>query len=260
MRAARAAVAEAATATAPDRRPDPEGSVSGDRADGPERIERHARRVRWLHTATYTLTLALLFTGWWIALGGEGRPSPLARLSGIGDVSLHVWVGRALAALAVVILVLRRRGVASFARESARRDPGDGGWFLRWPWGASTGRFGRHEGRFDPGQRIANIVIVLGLVVLVVSGLWLTGVHGGPTFVWLNQVHRWSAIALTVVLAGHLLIAFGILPGYRGVWRAMHLGGRVRVDTARRVWPGWTERELRRASPGSGTSVADARG
>jgi hypothetical protein len=25
------------------------------------------------------------------------------------------------------------------------------------------------------------------------------------------------------------------------VWRSMHLGGRLRVDTAHRVWPGWTE-------------------
>ena len=24
----------------------------------------------------------------------------------------------------------------------------------------------------------------------------------------------------------------------------MHLGGRLRLDTARRVWPGWTERHI----------------
>jgi hypothetical protein len=42
-----------------------------------------------------------------------------------------------------------------------------------------------------------------------------------------------------------VLIALGVLPGYRGVWRSMHLGGRVAETTAKRVWPGWTERTLR---------------
>jgi hypothetical protein len=42
-----------------------------------------------------------------------------------------------------------------------------------------------------------------------------------------------------------VLVAIGVLPGYRGVWRAMFGGGRVREETARRVWPGWTERAMR---------------
>jgi hypothetical protein len=46
------------------------------------------------------------------------------------------------------------------------------------------------------------------------------------------------------VIVGHIVVAAGILPGYRGAWRSMHLGGRVSLDTARRLWPGWTERRL----------------
>jgi cytochrome b subunit of formate dehydrogenase len=214
-------------------------------------IERDGRRARRFHTATYLLTLALLLTGWWIALGGEGNPSPLARAFGVGDVTLHVWAGRALALLALVPLILGRRGIATFLRETFRRDPGDARWWARWPLGALAGRFGRHEGRFDPGQRIANVVLVGGLLVLTISGLWLTTVHGGPTFVWLNRVHTWTALVLTFAIAGHLVVALGVLPGYRGVWRAMHLRGRVPETTARRIWPGWTERELRAATTGS---------
>jgi formate dehydrogenase subunit gamma len=48
------------------------------------------------------------------------------------------------------------------------------------------------------------------------------------------------------LLIGHILIASGLLPGYRGVARAMHLGGRLRVAVARRVWPGWLERQVGR--------------
>jgi hypothetical protein len=66
-----------------------------------ERIERHPRRVRRFHGAVWVATLGLLVTGWWILLGGEGRPSPLARATGVADTRLHVWLGWALAALTV---------------------------------------------------------------------------------------------------------------------------------------------------------------
>jgi formate dehydrogenase subunit gamma len=196
----------------------------------------------------YLTTLPLLLTGWWLLVGGEGHPSPLSTLTGVADTRLHVWFGRALAFVVVLTLLLGRRAIASFARETFRRDPGDARWWRRWPSGALTGRFARHEGTFDPGQRVANVVIVGGLVVLTVTGVALTLLHGGPLFATLDRIHRIATIVVTPFLLGHLAIAFGILPGYRGVWRAMHLGGRVPEETSRRIWPGWTERALRRAS------------
>jgi formate dehydrogenase subunit gamma len=51
--------------------------------------------------------------------------------------------------------------------------------------------------------------------------------------------HRWATYLITPVLLGHILIAAGVLPGYRGVARSMHLGGRLPVEVARRLWPGW---------------------
>jgi formate dehydrogenase subunit gamma len=118
---------------------------------------------------------------------------------------------------------------------------------------ALTGRFRRHEGHFDPGQRIANIAIVALLVVLVASGVSLVIVDAGPAFAIANLVHRLATIAFTVVIVGHIVVAAGILPGYRGAWRSMHLGGLLRLDTARRLWPGWTERQL------AGETKPDAR-
>ena len=57
-----------------------------------------------------------------------------------------------------------------------------------------------------------------------------------------------------------LLIALGVLPGYRGVWRSMHFSGRIPIETAWRVWPGWTERALTREVPSveSATPAASA--
>ena len=147
------------------------------------KLERYSRSARRLHTAVYLLTLFLLATGWWLLVGREGEPSPVARLLGVPDAALHVWVGWGLAIAALLPLVLARRGVAAFMRETLRRDPGDLGWLLRWPLAIVTGRFARHEGHFDPGQRIANVAIVGLLVALIASGIGLVlvhfGLHGG---------------------------------------------------------------------------------
>jgi cytochrome b subunit of formate dehydrogenase len=207
-------------------------------------IERHGRRARRFHAAVYIVTLVLLFTGWWLLVGREGEPSLLARASGQPDTTIHQWFGWALVALATGPILVGRKGIATFVRETIRFDRGDAIWLMRWPGAVFSGRFGRHEGHFDPGQRVANVGIVSGLAILIASGVGLSLVAGGPVFIWLRQVHTWATFVVTPLVAGHVLMAIGVLPGYRGVWRSMHLGGRVPVETARRVWPGWTERTL----------------
>jgi formate dehydrogenase subunit gamma len=182
-------------------------------------IRRYNRRTRWLHAGVYVTVLA---TGWRLVGGQEGELRPLARLTGVADTTVHLWTGWALAVLTALTVVLGFRGVRTFAAESVRFDRTDLRWFLRWPAAVLTGRFGRHDGHFDPGQRIANIVLVLSLAVLVGSGVGLALVTGGPSFVVLRQVHRWATFIVTPVLIGHIVIASGILPGYRGVARAMH--------------------------------------
>jgi formate dehydrogenase subunit gamma len=208
-------------------------------------IERYRRRARRYHTAVYVATLLLLATGWWLLAGREGDPSPFASITGVSDVELHVWLGWALTLVALLPLPFALRGVATFVRETARVDKGDLAWLLRWPIAIVTGRFPRHEGHFDPGQRLANVAIVALLAVLVVTGIGLVVVKSGPVFALASAVHRLATIAFTIVIAGHVIVAAGVLPGYRGAWRAMHLGGRLRLETARRLWPGWTAREVR---------------
>ncbi|TMK94369.1 MAG: cytochrome b/b6 domain-containing protein, partial [Actinobacteria bacterium] len=151
-------------------------------ATGTDRIERYGRRTRWLHAAAYLTTLLLLGTGLWLLGGQEGHESILARALGVSDTRLHIWLGWALAAVVALGLIAGVRAIPTFLRESFRYDPGDGRWFLRWPRGVFTGRFGRHEGEFDPGQRIANLVIVAGLLILVITGIGLTTLHGGQLF------------------------------------------------------------------------------
>jgi formate dehydrogenase subunit gamma len=115
-------------------------------------IERYRRSTRRYHTAVYVATLLLLATGWWLLAGREGAPSPLASITGVPDVQLHVWLGWGLVVVAVIPLPFAVRGIATFVRETIRVDSGDVRWLVRWPIGVITGRFPRHEGHFVPAS------------------------------------------------------------------------------------------------------------
>ncbi|HEV2782264.1 MAG TPA: cytochrome b/b6 domain-containing protein [Actinophytocola sp.] len=215
----------------------------------PEIVRRNNARTRWFHAGVYLTVLVLLFTGWWLTLGEEGEPSVLSELFGIPDTELHTNIGWVFAGLAALGVVLGWRAAWTLVVDSVRFRRSDLGWFARWPAAVFTGRFGRHEGHFDPGQRIMNVILVGTLLALIVSGVGLVTVSGGPEFVLYNKIHRWSTYLLTPALAGHIIVASGVLPGYHGAWRAMHLGGRLRTTVARRLWPAWLERQQGTSEP-----------
>ncbi|MGP3918395.1 zf-HC2 domain-containing protein [Nonomuraea sp. 10N515B] len=204
--------------------------------------ERYDRRTRWFHAGVYLTTLGLLGTGWWLLAGREGDPSPLAWLTRLPDTVLHTWLGWALAVLVLVAVAFGRRAIRTFVTESVRFRRGDLEWFVRWPAALFTGRFGHHEGHFDPGQRVLNLALAGTLLALLTSGAGMSLLHGGPVFAVLVRIHVWTTYLATLLIAGHVLVAAGLLPGYRGVWRAMHLGGRLDRTVAFRLWPGWSVR------------------
>ncbi len=209
------------------------------------RVLRNGAGARRLHAATYLLTLALLVSG--VALLGEGVPLLARPLGGhVLAARWHRWVGYGLVAAAGLLAALRPRAVAWFLAESARFRRSELSWFGRYPafilWPARH-RPGRHEGHFDPGQRVYNLVVVACLTVLSVTGLLLSFPQAFPAraFAWSLRIHRAATWALAGAAAGHVLVASGALPAYRGTWRAMHAGGRVPRELARRLWPAWTE-------------------
>jgi len=209
----------------------------------PEIVQRYGRAGRWFHAGIYTTVLVMLATGWWFVVAGYGTGSPLARLTGMRDEAIHELAGYASICVLLVWLPFGVRGIRSFARETMRFTSSDGRWLTTWPRAVFTGRFGSHDGHFDPGQRLANMIIVLTLVVLTLSGLGMLFLPIGP--VSLLAIHRWTTFLLTPLLLGHIVVAAGVLPGYRGVWRSMHLGGRLPAEVARRIWPGWLDAKQR---------------
>lgn len=205
----------------------------------PEVVRRYGRAGRWFHAGVYVTVLVLLGTGWWFLLAGYHRDSPVSRLTGLPDEAIHELAGYASVVVVLLWLPFGARSIRSFARHSGRFRRGDGRWLVTWPRAAFTGRFGDHDGHFDPGQRIANIVMLLTLLVLVLTGLGLLLLPPMP--VDLLPIHRWATFALTPVVLGHIVVASGVLPGYRGVWRSMHLGGRLPAEVAQRIWPRWLD-------------------
>lgn len=214
-----------------------------------ETVRRNNARTRWFHAGVYVTVLVLMFTGWWLTLGGEGQPSVLSRLLDVADTDLHTYVGWAFAGLVALGILLGWRAARTLLVDSVRFRKTDLRWFGRWPVAVFTGRFGRHEGHFDPGQRIMNVILIVLLLALVVSGVGLVTVSGGLEFVWYNRIHRWSTYLITPAIIGHIIVAAGVLPGYRGVWHSMHLGGRLPAHVADRLWPAWLERHRRTSRP-----------
>jgi formate dehydrogenase subunit gamma len=157
----------------------------------------------------------------------------------------HRWAGYLLLAAFGLLAVTRAGSIARFITGSVRFRRSDLRWFATYPAFLLRRREApaRHEGHFDPGQRLLNVAVVVSFLALGATGV----VMGFPdavspaAFAWSLRVHRAATWILVVAVAGHLLVASGILPAYRGVWRAMHLDGTVWLSVARRLWPRWTE-------------------
>jgi cytochrome b subunit of formate dehydrogenase len=144
------------------------------------------------------------------------------------------------------VAVARPRVAGRFLLESLRFRRSEWRWFVRHPGFLLRPGLrspARHEGHFDPGQRALNLVVVVSFLVLSGTGVVLSFPQAfTPTaFGWSLRVHRGATWALAVAVAGHVVVASGVLPAYRGVWRAMHGDGRVDASLARRLWPRWAE-------------------
>jgi formate dehydrogenase subunit gamma len=159
---------------------------------------RFTRAQRWLHWTTATLFLVLLATGMTLYVPA------LSRLVGrrVLVKDIHVYSGLL---LPVPLVVAYAGAWRDEVRHDVRR-------LARWSvddrrWLTSLGRRGRQRlGKFNAGQKL-NAIFVAGCipVMLATGGImrwfdpfplaWRTG----ATF-----VHDWFALALLVVIIGHI--------------------------------------------------------
>jgi formate dehydrogenase subunit gamma len=224
-----------------------------------DRLLRNGRRTRLLHAGTYLATAVLLISG--ISLLGEGSPALAALFGGhVGTAHWHRWVGFGLVGCGLLVVAVRPAAVGRFLLESIRFRATDVQWFANYPrflFRPGPKAPSPHEGHFDPGQRVLNLVLMVSFAVLSATGIVMAFPQAvtPDSFAWNLRLHDWATSVLTVAIAGHVVIASGALRAYRGVWRAMHLDGRVSRRLADRLWPTWAARAGARGSnpPSSST-------
>ncbi|MFD7554648.1 cytochrome b/b6 domain-containing protein [Streptomyces sp. NPDC059835] len=193
-------------------------------SERPRRVGRFSRAERWVHRTTASLGL--------LCLAGAGclYLPPLAELVGRRHlvVTVHEWSGLLLPV--PFLLGLVSPAFRSDLRRLNRFGPHDGLWLravLR-----RDRRGPRPAGKFNAGQKAYAGWLAGAVLVMLGTGIlmWFTGLaplilRTGATF-----VHDWFALALVVVLAGHIAKALADPEARRG----MRTGS---VDRA------WAERE-----------------
>lgn len=200
----------------------------------PDRVARFGPAVRIAH--------------WWNALGFgvltfTGATLYYPRLSewvGRREIvrTVHLWVGLSLLAPLLVSYAANRE-----VRDDVRR-------LARWTrddqrWWFPSQRHRVRLGKFNPGQKANASFTFAALVALLGTGAMLKWYQPfpddwrtGATF-----VHDWTALALGLVVIGHIVFAFRDRDALAGMWR-----GSVSRDWAARERPRWYE-ELGDAEP-----------
>jgi len=103
----------------------------------------------------------------------------------------------------------------------------------------ADGDVGRAVGRHDLGDVVVDEPGVVGadvtLGALIGSGIALTTLHGGPRS--RGSCACTASPPTRCYRSSPSTLAIGVLPGYRGAWRSMHLGGRTPNTAIERLWP-----------------------
>lgn len=198
-------------------------------AERPARLGRFSPAERLVHLATAALTGVCLASAACLYL------PPLAELVGRRHlvVTVHEWSG--LLIPAPTLLGLGSRAFRGDLRRLNRFGPHDRTW-LRSALRRDHRPGARPAGKFNAGQKLYAGWSAGAALVMLGTGLlmWFTGLaplswRTGATF-----VHDWLAIALTVAVVGHVMMALGDPEARRGMRT-----GSVDADWARREHPLW---------------------
>ena len=204
---------------------------------GIERFDRVERAVHWLNAV---LLLVLVFTGAALYL------QPLGELVGRRALveDIHVYCGIALP-FPLLLAVAGPWGhkLRADLRRFNRWSHQDRLW-LRSAFQNAGRRRALHAqleiGKFNAGQKLNAAWTAGAGLVMLGTGLIMRWYHPWPLS-WRTGatfVHDWTALAIGVVVVGHIWMAVGDQEALRAIFR-----GRVSRDWARRHAPAWM-REL----------------
>jgi formate dehydrogenase subunit gamma len=195
------------------RKPEAAASAGAPRAAAPSgRVRRFTRAETWVHRTT------ALLMGLCVASAACLYLSPLAELVGrrVLVVTVHEWSG---VLLPVPLLIgLASRAMRADLRRLNRFGPHDRVW-LRAVRRRDIRPEARPAGKFNAGQKLYAAWIAGAVIVMLGTGLlmWFTHLatlvlRTGSTF-----VHDWLALAIGIVLIGHIAKALADPEARRGL-------------------------------------------
>ncbi|MBO3677014.1 cytochrome b/b6 domain-containing protein [Streptomyces sp. NEAU-YJ-81] len=214
----------------------------------PERVRRFSLAERWIHRTT-----ALLLGVCVVSAGCLYLPE-LAELVGRRAlvVTVHEWSG-ILTPLPALLGLASRAFRADLTRLN-RFGPHDRRW-LRAALRRDHRRQERPAGKFNAGQKLYAGYIAGAVMVMAGTGLlmWFTGL---APLVWRTSatfVHDWLALAIGIVLIGHIGKAFADPEARRGMRT-----GRVERAWAAREHPLWrTDEDAADGHQDAGHDIGD---
>ena len=187
---------------------------------GPRDVRRYNIWERLVHLAVTVSFLALVVTGFWAPIVSGTKMTGYIMM-------IHVTFGGVFAASLAVAVV-------TWA-EDHRFVAGDGQW-TRALGGHWTGREGLPAGRFDAGQKIIFwLTAALGVVVIITPPLCMLKLFGTCGQEMLYEIHRYSALVLTIVGIKHAYLT-SLAAG--SAFRSM-ISGNVSSEWAKRYHPNW---------------------
>lgn len=191
-----------------------------------DRVRRFTRSERWVHRASAALMGVCVFSAACLYV------PQLAELVGRRElvVTVHEWSGLLLPV--PFLLGLASRAFRADLRRLNRFGPHDAAWLRA----ALRREHDRRAGKFNAGQKVWAAWLAGAVLVMLGTGLlmWFTHLtplswRSGSTF-----VHDWLALALGIVVAGHIGMAVADPEARRGMRT-----GFVRRDWARRKHGEW---------------------
>ncbi|MEU9123783.1 cytochrome b/b6 domain-containing protein [Streptomyces sp. NPDC048506] len=190
------------------------------------RVPRFTRAEHRVHRATATLMAVCVLTAGCLYLPF------LAELVGRRAlmVTVHEWSGILLPV--PLLLGLASRALRADLRRLNRFGPHD----RRWLRAALRRKGGRPAGKFNAGQKLYAAWIAGAVLVMAGTGLLMWFTHLAP-LVWRTGatfVHDWLALAVVLVVAGHIGKAYADPESRRGMRT-----GSVDARWARREHPLW---------------------
>ncbi|MFI5804163.1 cytochrome b/b6 domain-containing protein [Streptomyces sp. NPDC051561] len=204
----------------------PTAAPTPPRSELPTRVTRFTRSQRLVHRATAVLTLTCIGTAACLYLPF------LAELVGRRHlvVTVHIWSGVLMPV--PYFLGLFSRPFRVDLSVLGRFTPHD----RQWLRAARRRQLARPAGKFNAGQKLYAGWVAGAALVMLGTGLLMWFTHLSP-LTWRTGatfVHDWLALAMGVVIAGHLWMAAGRPEARRGMRT-----GEVDREWARSEHPHW---------------------